>query len=742
LRVSLLDEVDRTGSRSAVTDFTAAGSHPVWGPLLAAEYELATAAGDVAIEPGARDELLALLARRWSAVVHAAIGGQEHEPGQERGLAHEPAHAPLDNRSALARLLRALPELDGLLTLVREQWRASVLELWARLGRDRVQLSAVFFGGAPLARVVGLEAGLSDPHGGGRSVVIVTFEGGRRVVYKPRDLRAAEWFMQLCVRLSEWLPLPLHARAILTRDGYGWESWIERAPCADESEVRRYYARAGSLLRLLELLGGADFHRENVLASGEHPVLLDLETVLDALPPPPPGAISAEQRVFELRKQSPLRVGLLPEWASRGTAPGAAPFDHGGLAVAPVLEGAPVQRSRYVHEVVDGYTRTASALSEERARAVLEAALSEAGDIPLRYVHRPTPVYLQLLRDSLAPARLAAAGEREAFLRDRLGDGPLARAELAALLHLDVPLLRCTLDGAGVRELGGGDEVAWLERERSAAVLSRAARLADPDLIVSAFAAGPLRVAPDLPPHAAQEPARDELVRAAVAIGDIVLDAAIEAAGPALAWLGLRTDPQSGLRAVERLPPDVLSGTSGIAIVLARLYAVTREPRFAQAARRALQPSLRRLEAHTAQPEAGPAAWAFEIGVLHGPGSWLYAAEQCATHLGQPDLRAERVSYVLAGSAAPLAAAPGDPLAALERCVEAMERAADPASEGAALQLAARFIERRRAQGSWLGPEGGADRHNLSAVTGVCALADLFLRIAEQVRFGSIRIGR
>ena len=714
----------------------------MWSPLLAAECQRATSAGSVTVEPAARDALLEWLASRWSAVMHATAGG-------DVGSAEQTLH----DHDALARRLSALPELDRLLLLVREQWRASVRELWARLEGDRARLSGVLFAGAPLERVVGLQAGLSDPHGGGRSVVILTLAGDRRVVYKPRDLRVGVWFMRLCVELGERLPWPIPGRAMLARDGYGWEQWMQPAPCASEAAVRRYFARAGGLLRLLEVLGGADFHRDNVLACGEHPVLLDLETVLDALPPSPAGATTAEQRAFELRKESVLRVGLLPEWAL--AAAGAEPFDHGGLAVAPLLDGAPVERSRYLQDVVDGYTQTAAALGEAHTRAVLAGALREATDLPLRYVHRPTPVYLQLRRDSLAPERLAMPGGREAFLRDALGDDAIARAETNALLRLDVPLFCCTLERRGVRELGdrvdgwhraGASgyrdiDVTWLDPQRGARVLARATRASDPDLIVSAFAAGPVRASVRLPQQVVTAAGRDELVCSAIAIGDLVLGAAIEAAGPALAWLGLRVDPQSGLRGLERLPPDVLSGTSGIAIVLARLYAVTGERRFAVGARRALQPSLRRLELHAAGGDAGSARES-ELDVLHGRGAWLYACEQCAVHLGQRDLRPERAGHPLAGSAAAIAAAPGDPLDQLENVLVAFERTGDRALEREAARLAASFIARRAACGSWLAPEAGADRHNLSAIGGVCALADSFLRLAEPGRFGSIRLGR
>ena len=40
----------------------------------------------------------------------------------------------------------------------------------------------------------------------------------------------------------------------------------------------RFYRRQGALLALLYALEATDFHAENLIASGEFPVLIDLET--------------------------------------------------------------------------------------------------------------------------------------------------------------------------------------------------------------------------------------------------------------------------------------------------------------------------------------------------------------------------------------------------------------------------------------------------------------------------------
>jgi lantibiotic modifying enzyme len=53
---------------------------------------------------------------------------------------------------------------------------------------------------------------------------------------------------------------------------------VEYLPCQNQEEIKRYYQRAGQLLCLLYVLGANDCHNENLIACGEYPVLVDLET--------------------------------------------------------------------------------------------------------------------------------------------------------------------------------------------------------------------------------------------------------------------------------------------------------------------------------------------------------------------------------------------------------------------------------------------------------------------------------
>lgn len=182
----------------------------------------------------------------------------------------------------LIRLFREYSVLARHLIRVCDTWIDSVHELDGRLLADR-QLLATEFGleGA----LIGLRAGLSDRHGGGRQVCELQFAlpGGSvtSVIYKPRSLAAEAAFQdvleQLSPQLGELTPSRLK---VCQRGDYGWMETALHAPLADRQQARRAFQRAGSLLCLTWLLGANDLHMGNVIATTEGPVVVDLETLL------------------------------------------------------------------------------------------------------------------------------------------------------------------------------------------------------------------------------------------------------------------------------------------------------------------------------------------------------------------------------------------------------------------------------------------------------------------------------
>ena len=118
-----------------------------------------------------------------------------------------------------------------------------------------------------------------DSHCGGRTVIRCVTDGGTKLIYKPHSLKKDEIYQNLFGELCRRTGLTAFFCRVLDRGSYGWSQYLRHAPCADREGAGRYYERMGIHLFLCMLLNGSDMHRENILAVGEYPVILDMETL-------------------------------------------------------------------------------------------------------------------------------------------------------------------------------------------------------------------------------------------------------------------------------------------------------------------------------------------------------------------------------------------------------------------------------------------------------------------------------
>jgi type 2 lantibiotic biosynthesis protein LanM len=244
-------------------------------------------------------------------------------------------------RDGMLGFLGKYPVLARLMALAVDFWAESTAEFVQRLEQDRVEILRAFPSAADDApdRVSEIQSSLSDSHARGRSVLLLGFESGLKVIYKPKDLGlevAFNAFIDWCNRTSRLLDLKVIK--VLARDGYGWVEYIDHRPCADVAAAQRFYERAGMLLCVLYVLRGTDCHHENLIAHGEHLVLIDMETLL--YPEANPIENSSDAPEFETAAvrqfwDSVLRTGLLPRWNVSGD--GSVTYDISGLGSTQAL---------------------------------------------------------------------------------------------------------------------------------------------------------------------------------------------------------------------------------------------------------------------------------------------------------------------------------------------------------------------------------------------------------------------
>ncbi|HWT04750.1 MAG TPA: type 2 lanthipeptide synthetase LanM family protein, partial [Xanthomonadales bacterium] len=575
-------------------------------------------------------------------------------------------------------MLVRLPPLARLLGHALDTWCAAVLELVDRLEHDLGVLPALFGWPGDPGSVIDVATGLSDPHHDGRSVAVLTFASGAKLVYKPRSLAADVAFGAFLGWCGEGFRVPV----TVDRGTYGWAELVAAAPCADASSVRAFYVRAGMLLCVLYLLGTTDCHSENLIASGEQLVLVDAETALQP-------QLRADGFVPAGAWSSVLRAGFLPHWDLAGdgaafdmTALGAfaeqqmpvrAPrWKHvntddmalgfeahapGAPRSLPVLDGTPVPPAQYVDALLDGFTRMHGVIARRR-----EALLSVgAGREPLRalatsrfrFVPRATRTYAAALWNSVQPEHLRSGRERAAFLGAAVRTGatvmlaPIHPEEVRALERMDVPRFVVAASATAV-DSGSGPPVDvprlfpafgtvlerlrnWSERDLRdqltivrGAIEARLTRRAVDDVLR----------APQPPPRAREVVVGGGARRALGAAGriaEMLATTGVVGNDGVARWFGLRHLPTADRYALETIGLDLYDGSCGVALFLATLDALTGQGRHHELALAAIEP-LRRGGSDALFASAG-------IGGGSGIGSWVYALARLAALLGEPALR-------------------------------------------------------------------------------------------------------
>lgn len=510
------------------------------------------------------------------------------------------------------------PTLTGRVNRLVDHRCASALALATHFATDREDLDV--FHGSPLGELVALAIGAGDSHRGGKTVALVTCARGR-VVYKPRSVgtdAALSRFIEPLVAQGASLRVP----PVVERDGYGWAAFVEHRYAADQGEVSRFYRGLGEWLAVMRLLGGSDLHAENLIAQGEHPFVIDCETLFTPHPPVTPSGMGmAHDRAVGMVDGSVLSMGLLPgrgaALAWRGvdsSGIGALPGQQPGVEVPAIVDagtdrarlgtirvepgGAANHPSRepalatHWPQVVDGFDQVTAWLRAEDVAGRLAGRLRAFAGCEVRAVVRSTEVYAELARMLWHPVSLHAPDEaihRAATLLHRMGlnraispdrDDVIA-AEIADLLDGDIPLFS-TIVSEG--RLTGPRDTSWLEMRDLAEDALQRWREADLALerqaihasLASAYADGDRD-----DKQASLRPARlvlhdlDRRRRVLAAhIMQGIASRAIRGNDGSVAWIASVLGPNG--RSVQPIAQDVYGGIAGIAL-LAHGYARERE---------------------------------------------------------------------------------------------------------------------------------------------------------------------
>ncbi|MBE3557905.1 MAG: type 2 lantipeptide synthetase LanM family protein [Ktedonobacteraceae bacterium] len=581
-------------------------------------------------------------------------------------------------------LLQEYPVLARLLEQAVDRWLRYELELLEHLCADWDEIRAVFQLPPDVGTLIGIAWGQGDTHRGGRCVTIFSWSSGLRLVYKPRSLAIDVHFQELLSWLNNLGFRPaFRVLRVIDKRTHGWSEFVNVEGCTTREEVERFYRRQGGYLALLYALEAADFHSENLIASGEHPILIDLETLLQ--PRIVPETTGQQKIAGPSLDDIVLRVGMLPYriwpfresegidisglggqagqriplpmtiWAGSGTDEMRVNREHTTLQESnhrPRLQGQDVDTLEYLDCIVNGFTAAYRLLLQHRDALLQELLLRFAHD-EIRCIMRPTPIYVTLINDSFHPDVLRDALDRDRLL-DRLWAGAARNPHLARLVLAeqadaragDVPMFTTSPDSHDLFTSQGAPLAEFFTMTGMEAARKRLASFSEDDMqrqiwvIKASFAC--LKLGIDKPagrllhlrPSQA-EVSYGRLLAAARAAGDHLEKLAVRGAEHA-GWFGITP---IGERQWQILPTDIdlYSGTSGIALFLGYLGKLTGEERYTALAQQALN----NVRALVAQREVFAS-----VGAFGGIGSVIYLLSHLGTLWHDPVLYEEAEAIV------------------------------------------------------------------------------------------------
>ncbi|MEU7732102.1 type 2 lanthipeptide synthetase LanM [Streptomyces griseus] len=645
------------------------------------------------------------LTRRLSRIAARTLVTELHEARRLGRLSGEGAKERFRDfvrrtarRDGLALLVTGYPVLARLLATACLNAGDAFAEMAARLAADRHLLapSGVLGdragspeggrgGSTGPGALTGVEAGAGDSHRGGRSVMLLRFADGTRLVYKPRPLAAHRHFNALAEWFGSLSGAPeLRVLRVLDRGEYGWAEYVEERPCATAAETRLFYRRQGALLALLHTLDGTDLHHENLIACGPHPVLVDVETLFH----PPLGPARSSDPAARALHDSVHRVGLLPQLlvgdttaldmsAIGGGRAASSPIETADWADAgtdrmrlvrraglftesanrPRMGGVAADPSAFTEALCGGFRAGYTAISEHRDELLgSDGLLRLFARDEVRVVPRPTWTYTTLLDESTHPDLMRDAAERHqvlSLLRTPLLGVPalpgVEDEEVAELWCGDVPVFGTrpgstelwsgtgrTVPGQPDGETAGPTGLARVEAKvRAMDTVDRQ----DQERIIRAAM---VSTSPE-PPHrsapggrsrsAATAPEPEQLLSAARSVGDQLVSLAYRHERRTN-WIGLELLGERYWR-LTPMAADLAGGYTGPALFLAQLAALTGASRYAEAAREALTPIPGLLDTlHGRADELG----ALGSGAFAGLGGIAYALTEVGTLLGDREV--------------------------------------------------------------------------------------------------------
>jgi type 2 lantibiotic biosynthesis protein LanM len=585
----------------------------------------------------------------------------------------------LADEETVQKILNEYPVLARQLARTTKLATDFVLQFLNHLAQDWALLSNTFSPDGSTGMLVEVRSGLGDTHRGGQCVMELAFASGLRLIYKPRSLSIDVHFQELLAWFNDkGFIAPFRTLTVLDCQTHGWVEHVRAEACQSAEELERFYQRQGANIALLYVLGARDFHYENLIASGEHPVLIDLEALFSQSEKlNQAGSLSYSERIANNTVMSSLLLpyragskgldvsGLNSMKGQRSSEKSFKPIDIGTDAMRliqeealhseghniPTMAGERFSLSDYEDSIFEGFTSLYRLLLAHRQDFL--RMLSPFANDEIRIIFRATRVYGTLLEDAFHPDVLGNTLERDKLFDclwdNTAGNGILFSvlcAEREALWNNDIPIFTSK---PGSRELWANSAQPLGEAYNEASlslVLKRINHLSEDDLARQKhLISQSLRLnSPSLATATSSEktlrlPDTDfeQFLSAASALGDRLSELAIYTPDGEVGWMAIKMD-EEGNGSIHPLGIDLYNSLPGLLLFLAYLGSITKQNNYISLAKRVLKALILQID------EANP--YMRSPGAYDGWSGIIYALTHLASLWEDPALLAKAKSIV------------------------------------------------------------------------------------------------
>lgn len=400
-------------------------------------------------------------------------------------------------------------------------WVIFCNKVLASVNHDRDVLINVF-GIQPSDSIANIRFQSGDYHNNNQSVAVLEFASQRKVVYKPRSLASDMEYSRFISLLNEGLKSDLKVPLMVSNADYGWCEYIEQAYCNTDEELKCFYVNMGHQLALLYLLNSIDMHSENLIACGQYPVLIDLETIFQPkIKNKRLMAYKSAKKINLLMGFSVLDIGLLPGkiWGDKKKRKGGVDISGIGMTAdqeidAPSLfleekdnefyvekrktlvtkdknlpfdDTQSVSITAYAPEVMKGFK--AAYLFFLANRTLLSNTFSSITAERQRVLLRETETYSSILLESFHPDNLTNSVYRERHFDLLWNDTKLfdflhqvTQEEIEALYNNDIPYFQSGFSNNSLFMPSGREIENFFEESGSEALENRLLSLSEADL--------------------------------------------------------------------------------------------------------------------------------------------------------------------------------------------------------------------------------------------------------------------